>query len=58
MMDGVILSVPPRTATARQNHLRGRDTHMWRRKSEAVQPSLVGQDKFITQVPLSRAVPI
>ena len=55
-MDGVVLPVPPEDPTARSNHCHGAETHMWRKPSEAADPTLAGQEPYVTQVPPGRAV--
>ena len=45
-MDGCVLTMPPRDLTDRLNHLRHSQTHMWRLRSERLEPSLAGQDGF------------
>lgn len=57
-MDGVVLTVPPADAVARENHCRAGDTHVWRLRGEAGRPDLQGGDRYASQVPLSRAVPL
>ena len=57
-MDGVILSVPPKSATDRQNYIAQGETHMWRRRGEAYTEGLAGQNPYPQQVPLDRAVPL
>lgn len=57
-MDGCVLTMPPKDPTDRLNYLRSGDTHMWRLKSERLDPSLAGQDTFGKQSPLDRCVPL
>ena len=46
------------TPTERPHFLQASDTHMWRLKSERLDPSLAGQDIFSKQSPLDRCVPL
>ena len=57
-MDGCVLPLPPKDHTDRLNFLQASDTHMWRLKSERLDPSLAGQDIFSKQSPLDRCVPL
>ena len=57
-MDGVVLSIPPRDAVGRWNHVFGAEDHMWRKAGEAAQPELSGDAPYSHQVPLERAVPL
>ena len=57
-MDGVVLSVPPQDAVARENYCRAGETHVWRKRSEGAAPELAGADDYAKQVPLTRAVPL
>jgi hypothetical protein len=57
-LDGVVLTVPPKDSTARENYCRYGDTHMYRKKSEACKPELAGDDPFAKQVPINRAIPM
>ena len=57
-MDGVVLTVPPKNSTARDNYCRYGDTHMYRKEGEACKPELAGQDDFAKQVPMNRAIPM
>ena len=57
-MDGVVLTLPPREATERENYCRAGDTHMWRKSSEAAKPELSGKQPYHKQIPAARAVPM
>lgn len=57
-MDGCILPMPPTDCTERLNFLRGSETHMWRKKSERLEPSLAGQHGFGMQRTIDRCVPL
>jgi hypothetical protein len=57
-MDGVVLSMPPADETGRLNFCRYGENHMWRKRSEACDPQLAGDDAYGKQVPASRAVPM
>ena len=58
-MDGVVLSLPPTTATDRENYCRIGETHMWRKPSEAGSEDVDGgSGAYGEQVPLGRAVPL
>ena len=57
-MDGVVLSMPPATATERFNYCWGASTHMWRKRTEGNLPQLAGASDFDKQVPLERAIPL
>ena len=57
-MDGCILHMPPRDPTERVNFLRHLQTHMWRLKSERLQPELSGHDVFAKQIALTRSIPL
>ena len=56
-MDGVVLAVPPSDHTDRENFCHVGDTHMWRKRTEAAQPELAGDDMYTKQIPRARAVP-
>lgn len=57
-MDGCVLTMPPKNLTDRLNYLHSGQTHMWRLKSERLEPSLAGQDCFAKQSPLDRCIPL
>ncbi|CAL1158588.1 unnamed protein product [Cladocopium goreaui] len=57
-MDGCVLTMPPKNLTERLNYLHSGQTHMWRLKSERLEPSLAGQDCFAKQSPLDRCIPL
>eukprot|EP00435_Cladocopium_sp_Y103_P069316 s247_g33.t1 len=57
-MDGCVLTIPAKDLTDRLNYLRSGQTHMWRLKSERLEPSLAGQDCFAKQGPLDRCIPL
>ena len=57
-MDGAIFGCAPSDPTARANHCRIGDTHMWRKRGEIASPELAGDDHYGKQVPLSRAVAV
>ena len=57
-MDGVVLGIPPADPTDRMNFCRYGDEYMWRKRSEAFQPELAGQDSYGSYIPLARTVPL
>ncbi|CAE7600419.1 unnamed protein product [Symbiodinium sp. CCMP2592] len=57
-MDGVILSVPPKNATDRENYIAQGETHLWRRRGEAYTEALAGQQPYAQQVPMDRVLPL
>ncbi len=57
MIDGVVVSCPPKDAVDRANFCTVGDTHMYRKPSEAAKADLAGDTQYGKQVPLSRAVP-
>ena len=57
-IDGVVLAMPPAGDVDRWNHCMSGETHMWRRPGEAALPELAGEDRYATQVPIERAVPL
>ena len=57
-LDGVVLTVPPKNSTERENYCRYSDTHMYRKRGEACKPGLAGESPFAKQVPMSRAIPM
>ena len=57
-LDGIVLTIPPKSAVDRENYCRGAATHMWRKPSEANSPELAGQSALPRQVPLARVVPM
>ena len=57
-MDGCVLPMPPRDPTEKMNFLRHLETHMWRLKSERLQPDLAGCDFFNKQMTMDRAIPL
>ena len=50
-MDGVVLGIPPADPTDRMNFCRYGDEYMWRKRSEAFQPELAGQDSYGSCIP-------
>ena len=57
-MDGVVLAAPPRNDIDRANHCWGGATHMWRKPSEGATPELAGENPYVKQCPISRAIPL
>ena len=48
----------PTGDVARWNHCISGETHMWRKRNEAALPELAGDDPYVSQVPIERAVPL
>jgi len=57
-LDGVVLTMPPKEKTARENYCTSGADHMWRKPSESYRPELAGEDPYPHQVPLDRALPM
>eukprot|EP00973_Karenia_brevis_P018829 2580275-Karenia_brevis.AAC.2 len=57
-IDGVVLTIPPHDVTDRENYCHYGNTHIYRKKNEALMPELAGADPYAKQVPLSRAIPL
>ena len=57
-MDGVVVVIPPKKQSARENFCKAEVTHCWRKKSEQNLPELTGRDKYNKQAPASRCVPL
>ena len=57
-LDGVVLTMPPREQSARENYCTSGADHIWRKPSEAYTPELAGADPYTHQVPLDRALPM
>ena len=57
-MDGIVLTVPPGDAVKREAFCKSGDTHVWRKKSEALHDDTLGKDSYGHQIPKSRTVPL
>ena len=57
-MDGVVLTLPPRTKVDRENYCKAGVTHCWRMRCEGEKPELLGGDSYAKQVPYERQVPM
>jgi transposase len=57
-LDGVVLSMPPADLTGRLNYCSSGVSKMWRKPSESNSPDLAGDDPYVHQLPLDRAVPL
>ena len=57
-LDGVVLSMPPDDETDRRNYCFNGVTHMYRRRDEAAQPELAGEDPYAQQIPMARCLPL
>ena len=57
-MDGVVLVVPPKNATERENFCRAKETHCWRKPGEALSEDLLGADAYVKQAKPARCVPL
>ncbi len=57
-MDGVVVTIPPQGAVARENYCHTDVTHTYRKPSERDLPELQGHDKYKKQVPPHRIVPL
>ena len=57
-LDGVVLSKPPENSIDCFNYCWGGESKMWRKTRESNLPSLAGDDEYMRQVPLSRAIPL
>jgi len=57
-LDGVVLSKPPDNSIDCFNYCWGGESKMWRKTRESNLPSLAGDDEYMRQVPLSRAMPL
>ena len=57
-MDGVVLTLPPEDATARENYVKVGYTHVYRKPGEGPLPELSGGDAYGKQVPYKRQVPM
>lgn len=56
--DGVVLAVPPADRTERENFCHFGDTHVYRTSNEAASEDLQCANKYQSQLPLSRCVPM
>ena len=57
-MDGTVIAVPPSDETERMNFCMSSEEFMWRKPTESFKGSLGGDDPYVKQLPLSRAIPL
>ena len=50
-LDGLVFTMPPSEATARENYYKTDMTRVWRTRSERNLPELQGCDRYARQVP-------
>ena len=57
-LDGVVIVIPPKGATNRENFCKAEITHAWLKHGERVDPELHGHTKYSKQAPLERCMPL
>ena len=57
-IDGIVLTMPPQGSVDRWNYCHHGITHMWRKRSDAATPELAGDEPYVKQVPIARALPL
>ena len=57
-IDGIVFTVPPPEKDAREAFCKSADTHLWRKRSEALHDDAVGKDEYSAQIPKKRMLPM
>ena len=58
VLDGVVITVPPKGLTARENWCRAEETHCWRKPSEAMVEELLAKNAYKKQGKLGTILPL